>query len=390
VREILVSGAQGGFERNCLGEGRLLLAPPEVVAPVLPSPTPLPTRIPPTPLPPTPTATPALIEGVTTPIAANKDWIPYTQIFSGAAMMLVPRGCFDMGSLNGEANERPIARQCFDEPFWIDRTEVTNAAFGDFGWWSLPEQPREVVSWGEASGFCGFRGARLPTEREWAFAARGPDGWRYPWGNSFDAERVTFGGNSSGQTGLIGERPGGASWVGALDMSGNVWEWTSSVMRPYPYDAARAEVNSVQQEYVMRGGSWLNAANVVTATRRISDDVDFRLNNVGFRCARDFDITELDLQAFNGRERQQSADIEATPQIRIKTGVNLRAGPGTDFAVAGSARFDQRLPVVGQARRNGETWYEVQDLDNAFKWVRSDFAELENISASDLPLTGSR
>ncbi len=147
---------------------------------------------------------------------------------------LVPAGCFQMGSEDGEDDEKPVHEVCFEEPFWIDKYEVTNGQFVVFNgqaaresFFSGDDRPREQITWFEAQAFCESREARLSTEAEWEYAARGPDGLVYPWGNEWDQSRVIgfrFRGSITG-TAPVGSIPAGASWVGALDMSGNVWEW---------------------------------------------------------------------------------------------------------------------------------------------------------------------
>jgi serine/threonine protein kinase/formylglycine-generating enzyme required for sulfatase activity len=213
--------------------------------------------------------TPILLELSGDPVTRNADWTPVTQTFDGVEMALVPAGCFMMG-------EEGDSEQCFDAPFWVDVYEVTNAQYGSSGQWAGDNQPRETVSWYDAAAHCEARGARLPTEAEWEYAARGPDGLLYPWGNEFIADNVVYSDNSGGQTADVGSRPGGVSWVGAYDMSGNVREWTSSLFGGGDYR-------------VGRGGSWFDSVDLVNTTDRSSHDhpIDTSTHG-GFRCARDY------------------------------------------------------------------------------------------------------
>jgi formylglycine-generating enzyme required for sulfatase activity len=229
----------------------------------------------------------------------NADWTPVERDFElpqggTVTMVLVPAGCFNMGSDNGESDEQPVHEVCFDEPFWIDKYEVTNDQYGSVGcesWSSEPDQPRNCVDWFEASDFCEARNARLPTETEWEYAARGPDALVYPWGNEYNAALVigeddpTYGDTS---TAPVGSRPGGASWVGALDMSGNLWEWTSSLKEDYPYDETDGREDLANRSYVrfLRGGSFLNFQYDLRAADRLVYDPDYVSLIVGFRCVR--------------------------------------------------------------------------------------------------------
>ncbi|MGQ9909882.1 MAG: SUMF1/EgtB/PvdO family nonheme iron enzyme [Candidatus Flexifilum sp.] len=216
----------------------------------------------------------------------------------GVTMVLVPTGCFPMGSASGYRDEQPVHEQCFAEPFWIDRTEVTRADFVRLGGRAEntsdligDQRPMYQITWFEARDFCALRGARLPTEAEWEYAARGPDGWIYPWGNEWDPARAIWGWRPEQGSADVGSIPTGASWVGALDLSGSVWEWTSSLYQRYPYDPTdgrEADTGSQTDVVrVLRGGSGFNASEFdLRASARIRFHPDHWNMYRGFRCAR--------------------------------------------------------------------------------------------------------
>jgi formylglycine-generating enzyme required for sulfatase activity len=211
------------------------------------------------------------------------------ETIGGADMMLAPPGCFLMGSDRGEDDEEPVHVQCFDEPFWIDRYEVSNAAYGSPGYFSARALPRESITWFEARDYCAGRGARLLSEVEWEFAARGPYSLIYPWGNEFiDANAVSSWQVTARETEPVDSRPDGVSWVGAYNMSGNVWEWTSSLYGPYPFDAedGRQEQEDEFSPRVVRGGACCSyvIADVRAAYRFALDPYTID-PNVGVRCA---------------------------------------------------------------------------------------------------------
>ena len=219
----------------------------------------------------------------------------------GVEMVYVPEGCFFMGSDRGLVDEQPSHQVCLDA-FWIDRYEVTNEQFGRLngvarlpGDWPQPLQPRTSVNWLEARNFCLSREARLPTEAEWEYAARGPDGPIYPWGNDFEEpnEDVAYprSYDTLAEVG-VDQRPGGASWAGAYDMSGNVWEWVSTIYDqdrfPYPYapDDGREDIEDEAAPRVMRGAGILDFDDLLRSAKRSFTRSNVGENDIGFRCAR--------------------------------------------------------------------------------------------------------
>ena len=242
------------------------------------------------------------IVATATQSAALNDWkIIVDQEYNtqyGIEMVQVPAGCFWMGSVSGYPDERPVHEVCFDTPFWIDRYEVTNGQFERLGGkaeaessWSDPNLPRTDVNWFEADEFCKQRAARLPTEAQWEYAARGADSLIFPWGNEFEKDKVV----ADKEPAEAGSRPDGVSWVGSDDMSGNVWEWTSTIYHPeqfpYPYDGSdgRELSDDISTWRVMRGGSFNNSSDFaffLRIARRSFRDPGGRNFDLGFRCAR--------------------------------------------------------------------------------------------------------
>jgi len=239
----------------------------------------------------------------------------------GSVMVNVPAGEFLMGSKDDPDafdDEHP-QHTVYVSEFWIDKTEVTNAQYRkcvEAGvcrapttcYWGEPtysdsskaDHPVVCVSWQDAKTYCEWAGKRLPTEAEWEKAARGTDGRKYPWGNSFDGSRVNFcdvncefnwkdsnADDGYQRTAPVGSYPQGASPYGALDMAGNVWEWCQDWYDEgyYASSPQRDPQGPSSGSYrVVRGGSWFFNVRGVRAPNRLRLGPDGRSYYFGFRC----------------------------------------------------------------------------------------------------------
>jgi formylglycine-generating enzyme required for sulfatase activity/predicted Ser/Thr protein kinase len=303
-----------------------------------PTPTPAPTPVPPTavargtPAPPTVAPPPTVVTpskgGVTpplplptatprapTPVSPTVPLTPGTitsqrRGTNDAEMVFVPAGEFLMGSSDADkdagSDEKP-QHTVYLDAFWIDKYEVTNAQYKQCVGAGRCQQPSTTssstrssyygdskydnypvigVSWRDAILFCEWAGKRLPTEAEWEKAARGAAGRIYPWGDRYDISKVNADGKV-GDTTAVGSYPAGASPYGAMDMAGNVWEWVADwydakYYASSPKDNPTGPSGSAR---VLRGGAWDSYQYFVRAADRNSIYPDYRLINVGFRCA---------------------------------------------------------------------------------------------------------
>ena len=231
----------------------------------------------------------------------------------GKEMVLISGAAFTMGRDRGRENEQP-AHTVTVASFYIDRYPVTQGDYQrfvqevdypvpcydvewtdrEYNWDSEAaappadklDHPVVLVKWEDANAYAAWAQKRLPTEAEWERAARGKEGGWWPWGNEFDKFRCNGKELDIGRTTAVYRfSPHGDSPEGVADMVGNVWEWTSSLYKPYPYDARDGREGPLAEGWrALRGGSWLNDRTVTTATARLDGDFLF-FSNVGFRCA---------------------------------------------------------------------------------------------------------
>lgn len=223
------------------------------------------------------------------PVLNNTQWEIQTERFEGIEYALVPAGCFQMGYRDGFTEETPEHEVCFEEPFWIAVTETTNEQFGAAGSLAGDDYPRNDVTWSQAQSFCQSKGGRLPTEAEWEYAASGPSNLLYTMGDTLQPGFVIHAG--SGGVNTVGSQPDGRSWVGALDMLGNVREWVSSAWENYPFDAEDGRERDPQNNEtrrVIRGGGFTTGTANMRNTYREFNQFDASAGDIGFRCARDF------------------------------------------------------------------------------------------------------
>lgn len=223
-------------------------------------------------------------------------------------MVKIPGGRFRMGTKDTYENERPIHTVKL-AAFELDRTEVSVGAYRacvaagacseevktpyhdgkaqegealcNYGAAGREAHPINCVDWSQASAYCAWVKKRLPSEEEWEYAARGTDGREFPWGNEDVGDRACWGRGEAGTGTCAVGNVRGASPFGALDMAGNVWEWTSSGYSD-DYTDRRSE-----RTRVVRGGGWSNdMVSYLRAASRGFDAPDDRFTGLGFRCAR--------------------------------------------------------------------------------------------------------
>lgn len=243
----------------------------------------------------------------------------------------VPPGAFLMGSsgeYGGDEWELPVHEVTITEGFFLGKYEVVVAQYeacmaanptgctppstddwNGEGWGvnsgsnNRTDHPQNGLTWQQAKDFCAWvaPGGRFPTEAEWEYAASGPVHRLYPWGNepfpTCSNDTAVFR-ESGGAEGFgcgvggswpVGMKPAGASWSGALDMSGNLWEWTEDCWHG-SYDEApndgSAWVFPECGKRTIRGASFYHHAQTIRTSQRYGIYSTFRAAYFGARCVR--------------------------------------------------------------------------------------------------------
>jgi formylglycine-generating enzyme required for sulfatase activity len=218
----------------------------------------------------------------------------------------IPEGEFWMGSEKGQDSEKPVHKLHLPE-FRISRVPVTNAQYALFikdsgakapeNWRSgqvpagMENHPVTEVSWYDAMGYCKWLGERidqpvtLPSEAEWEKAARGDkDKREYPWGDEWVDLYCNSDELGLNETTPVGLFLNGASSYGVLDLSGNVYEWTRSELKDYPYqiEDGREDTKNKDAGPIFRGGSFGNGSRDVRCANRTYGPLG-GFSDIGFR-----------------------------------------------------------------------------------------------------------
>jgi len=222
-----------------------------------------------------------------------------TMSTSTGDMVLVPAGQFLFGE-----DKKPVPLPAF----YVDKTEVTNAAYERFCketghtrppkfQTDKPDYPVVYVTIADAREFARWAGKRLPKAQEWEKAARGTQGWLFPWGDDRDPERANVNDKASlprHEIMPVGSFPRGVSPYGALDMVGNAWEFVDETAKPLPADvgwfAKRLKPPPAPQElwYEIRGDSFdKDPAPYPGIWEHVAVPAPWYDLKIGFRCVKD-------------------------------------------------------------------------------------------------------
>ena len=268
-----------------------------------------------------------------------KDHCEYTDKFQGGwtpwdVWLYVPPGTFQMGSEEGEDttgnSEQPVHTVTLNYGYMFSKYEIvveqyeacvsagacsppSTAAWDAYGWGTnssgngRSDHPQNGISWQQAQDFCAWAapGGRLPSEAEWEYAATGPVHMKYPWGDTptpsctnntavfmeLGGEPGEYYGCYQGGTWPVGSKTSGASWSGALDMSGNLSEWVEDCWHDSyvgaPVDGSAWTTNCSPTARIKRGGGFNGSWQTIrSASRGLYAGWTVQVAQGGARCLR--------------------------------------------------------------------------------------------------------
>ena len=233
----------------------------------------------------------------------------FQQALAGAldvTLLPVPAGEFQMGSddKDSHGDEKPVHAVHLGT-FYVARYPLTNAQWARFVQATGRKPPKHwkhgvypagkathpvvYVSWRDARAYAEWAGLRLLSEAQWEKAVAWDAGQsrkrKWPWGDVFDSKKCNTYESGTGSTTPVGKySPDGDSFYGVADMAGNVWEWTSSLYRDYPYraDDGREDLDASGPR-VLRGGSFSNFARDARCACRTHIDPGNFYGDLGVR-----------------------------------------------------------------------------------------------------------
>jgi len=221
-------------------------------------------------------------------------------LLSGGGMIFVTGGKFTMGYGGASDLDGPSHREEVDS-FYIDEKEVTFGEFKEFvertgyrseGDWNRyysagkEQYPVVGVTWNDASAYARDQGKRLPSEKEWEYAARGNKEVDYVWGREWNSNFANTKEAGVGRAELVGSRAKDISWCGALDMTGNVQEWIADRYALYPNSDLQLKSEAANNR-VVRGGCFNLDKTLSKTYIRFHAPPNKPDPCVGFRCAKD-------------------------------------------------------------------------------------------------------
>jgi formylglycine-generating enzyme required for sulfatase activity len=237
------------------------------------------------------------------PETPTTEWMFFNKLSLSNKMefLRVPAGEFLMGN---EAFQH-IVNIPYD--YWMAHYPITNEFYNFYtkairinhpvqNWKRKKDHPVVNVTWKNAMEYCVWLNEtlktelrnnlilRLPTEAEWEKAARGLDGRKYPWGNTFSKNKCNAEVGSKSETTPVGSySPQGDSPYGCADMGGNVWEWTHSLDKGYPYDWKDGREDEQSSDRRVRRGGAYNSWGYAYCTDSLGYSAVESANNIGFR-----------------------------------------------------------------------------------------------------------